>query len=601
MQPRVFIKLPIILTVAGPVFTAGSSFSNWGLDATFYRDWRQNYALPGSLVRGKLRESMELIESQTNAGYLSVQRWFGIASGNEDDKSEPYVPHRGILKVSDFIFKPETSSPIERSRIRNRIRIEPERLVVEKGALLSVESPFISGGRFDWEGSVEFSGREDDYKSCIHQIKQAFVSITAFGADKTIGCGRLLKVTFGNTEIIKLPPKAVTTTTQAPLGCKLSLKPLEPLLIGGIRRTDNIFESEAIIPGALIKGTLAAGLNRLAGVDLNQSIDENNEEVNKLFPGLSKHFENIRILHAVPADNKFERKQLIPLSFACYGNECENVAFKDNLADVWAKGKMPVRFQVDWKGIPDQLPDDYKGPKIQYHQVTRTAIDNNLLKADEGMLYSFKMIKPDDQISWTTSLQFPSSCSQEERHNLYAELQQVLTIALRYIGKRQSRIDIIMAPLKKTENTHKAHSGKDFSITLQTPAIMLNPNDLVQESQIIFDDQELMHQLYTDYWRETIGESFIMKRIFATQELQGGYLGMRYIKDKYRPFYLTSTGSTFVFSQNGSQDWHKLDLLCENGLPLPNWAAEEYGVPFWKNCPFVPENGFAEIKVHFKP
>lgn len=598
MPVHEIVKLPVNLTLAGPILTAGSTFSRWGLDSVFYRDWRQNYALPGSLVRGKLREAMRTLISLTSSSLLTVEQWFGSASGERQNLAESYAPRRGLLKVSDFIFTHRTSSPLYNNCIRTRIRIEPERLVVEPGALLALESPFAPGGHYQWEGSIEFLIDSERRDACLEQIKQAFHFITAIGANKTIGFGRLMKVAFGEPKVVKLSPRADEQETQVPLGLNLALKPKEPLMIGGIRRKENIFESEKIIPGAVLKGALAVGLNRIAGnADLNRIIDGKNDPVVELFSCLAKHFAGLRFLHAIPSENKSDRKETIPLSMASYDGKCEDVAFKTSEEDIWAKGTTPVSFRVDWKDLPNNLPDRYKFPNIEYHQVTRTAIDNDLLKADEGQLYSFRMIKPNEGISWLTQVQFPETASQEEKQTLSAELRQALPLALRYIGKRQSLVSLSVAPYYNQKMTFSAQNGVSFAITLQTPAIMVDPNEMAKTSQTIFDDRKILNTLYADYWGELLGSCAVLERIFASQELQGGYLGMRFMKNAYRPFYLTSAGSTFVFSVRDKEVWKKVDLLCKNGLPLPDWAKKTYAEPIWKNCPFIPQNGYGEILV----
>ena len=46
-----------------------------------------------------------------------------------------------------------------------------------------------------------------------------------------------------------------------------------------------------------------------------------------------------------------------------------------------------------------------------------------------------------------------------------------------------------------------------------------------------------------------------------------------------------------------------LTRWINQGLGLPAWATAEYsqyGKPMWKNCPFMPENGYGEIAVNLK-
>jgi len=33
-------------------------------------------------------------------------------------------------------------------------------------------------------------------------------------------------------------------------------------------------------------------------------------------------------------------------------------------------------------------------------------------------------------------------------------------------------------------------------------------------------------------------------------------------------------------------------------LDVPAWAETKYGIPVWKKCPYVPENGFGEVMIN---
>ncbi|MDM8539456.1 hypothetical protein QUF90_00070 [Desulfococcaceae bacterium HSG9] len=598
MKTCVLVKQTVILTVAGPILTAGSTYSGWGLDAVFYKDWQRNYALPGSLIRGKLREAMTNIMSVSPSDSFNVKQWFGEKSSDREGAAESYAPHRGILKLSDFIYKAEVSESAD--LIRTRIRIEPERLVVEKGALIISESPFASGGEFLWEGQVEFFVSEEDQAEYLSQLKKAFHFIPSIGADTTVGCGRLLSVQFKKMKNFRIPASNNGKNDQDAIGLDVSLELREPMLIGGVKRTETIFESEEIVPGAVLKGAMATGLNRLAGnMSLGQSIDERNEFVSAAFPHLAKFYTALRFLHAIPAEEPYIRKESIPLSVVCYGNEYENIAFKESEAEIWAKDTKPVSFRIDWKG---NQPKIYKRPKLKYHPVMRTAIDEDLLKADDSKLYSFRMIKPAKEICWNFQVLFPENMPEDEKTGLDEEIHKALPLALRYIGKRQSRVDLSSKHIKPRKSLSRLNDALSFAITLRSSAIMVNPYYIAEKSEEVFDDHELMKSFYEGYWHDLFGNAVIMKRWFASQELQGGYIGMRFMKDHYRPFYLTSEGSTFVFIiQNHKSAEEKLKSLFREGLPLPSWAQKEYGGSLpWKRCPFVPQNGYGEIQISLK-
>jgi hypothetical protein len=600
MHPQDLIRLPVTLHLVGPIISAGSSLGGWGLDKVCYRDWRQKHALPGSHVRGKLHQAMRILAERKLVDDADRYFWFGRQSA--DAHSGSYAPHRGMLKVTDFVYEHDDKYTDNSTETRKRIRIEPERLTVDHGALISYEAPFASGGVFAWKGYVEFFTGPEQRETYLMQIKRAFHLIAALGAEKTSGCGRLSKVSFDAPQIMPLPARPTLSGDVPPLGIDLALSLQEPLLVGGIRRKDNIFESEIIIPGSVLKGSLAAGLNRIAGTpDADTPINASNERVKALFPFLSAHFTELRFLHALPSQDKHSRKETVPLSMACYDDLCEDVAFKDSDAEIWAKQSVPVSFKVDWKGTPAQLPARYNLPEIEFHSVTCTAIDEELLRADEGRLYSFRMIKPAENLFWLSRIQFPQDLSSEAKQALLSELLQVNALALRYIGKRQSCVAVSEAvPFYKESEPCGQTNTSHFAVTLQTPALMVNPEVMAKDAGAIFDDHVYLQTQYEAFWNKHFGTNAVLKRFFASQELRGGYLGMRFHQSAYRPFYLTSAGSTFVFELKNSEVWTRLNALCRTGLPVPEWAVSSDDRPFWLRCPFVPQNGYGEIRVRLQ-
>lgn len=600
----VLVKVPVSLNVLGPILTAGATRAAWGVDVTFYRDWLGSLALPGSHIRGKLREAMEEIDGIQNQARLGVKEWFGDKSGDTADMTESYLPVRGILKVTDFVVS-STTEESARERTRTRIRIEPDRGAVDEGAMLIAESPFSSGEEVQWSGSVEFFCAEGEVTKLIEKIRKAFHFVTSVGAEKTVGYGRLKNVEFGDAMVVRAEPVQPADGNQK--GLKLSVAPQEPLLIGGVRPRENIFVSEKIIPGAVLKGAFAVGLNRLAGNPLlHAPIDEKNSEVIGIYPCLGRHFTGLRFLHAIPGLEAFDRAETAPLSLVRYGKDYDDIAFADH-DSVWARNSTPVSFQIDWKdqkGIPPQ----YELPDLEYHPVTRTAVDDITRKADEGQLYSFHMIKPKTiqrapggavngclPLYWNSEIHFPDGISAEEAGVLEGEIRSALPLALRYLGKRQSLVEPHLASMDQIPDRN--HDSGPVAVVLQTPAIMLDPETLAGNVRDIFDDSDRLRDLYDDYWKKMLGDAATLKTFFAGQELRGGYLGMRFLKERYRPFYLTSAGSTFIIESADRQCMEVLAGLEENGLPLPAWARKAYGDLAWLWCPYIPQNGYGEIIV----
>jgi len=599
------IQLPVTLTVKGPVLTAGFTRSGWGLDATFHRNWEEKLAIPASHIRGKLKEAMSEILTLSAKEIFSCKELFGIESGNEKNKSGAYAPSRGMLKISDFIY---SGNPTD--GVRTRIRIEPERRTAQEGAIMISESPFASGKDTEWKGTVEFFASDTEMTGILEQIKHAFLFMHAVGADKTVGYGRVKNLQFGDP--IEIEPVALQAPETTETAFNLSLIPTELFMIGGIRQTENVFVSETIISGAIIKGSFAAGLNRISGnADLSMPVDQNNKAVLNSWPMLATYFSNLRFLQAIPSVKSDNRPWIKPLSGVQHGNSYRDIAF-DAADSCYASAETPVAFQIDWKADPDNLPLEYRQPVLQHHPVTRTAIDGETRKADDSQLYSFHMIAPKTveidenqkkslkDIYWNGCIHFPRTINPTDKLKLTKELYSVLPLALRYLGKRQSVFKPRLNPGFESLDRKQLAKAAYFALTLQTPAILINPEEMAGLSQPVFDDHKNLKDLYLLYWNLIFNGAAEFIRFFARQELQGGYLGMRYQKNGYRPFYLTSAGSTFVFKINNHAELTEiLERLYQTGLDLPAWS-KLAGEPAWKYCPFVPENGFGEIRITFR-
>ena len=603
---NIHASIPVTLTVVAPVFTAGDTFSRWGLDTAFYRNWRDQYAIPGSLVRGKLKEAAGELKTIARDWGFPFEEFFGRKCEETADKADSYVPIRGCLKVADFVLAESQRASVQET-LRTRIRINPLCGTVDRGALVLFEEPFLPGADTDWKGNIEFFCPEDELERRKNQIKKAFLFISTVGAEKTVGFGRLKKVRFGDATISS--PEAVEPENDPPELLQLSLAPEEPLMIGGVRHTTNLFKSEILMPGSVLKGAMAAGLNRICGNAKSiAEISESNRQVQRQFPVLCKWYEKLTFAQAAPCLERFVRPKTVPLSGVCYGGNYKDIAFSDE-EDIYCRDLDPVEFQVDWKSFPKDLPEEYRIPNLEYHPATRTAIDEDTRRSKESQLYTFHMIKPalsgkngEDaqprQVYWNSFIRFPEGLEDdEERKALAAELKSAIPAALRYVGKRQCAVKPEVSSASPPNPSDKK-DAKKFAVVLQTPSIMVAPEEFLDGSAELSNLRSKMREFYDGYWKDVFGESARMSTFYARQELRGGYQGMRFMKEHYRPFYLTCEGSTFVFEVADSQNaWKKIDSMRKYGLKLPPWAVEMYGSPAWKKCPYVPENGYGEVVV----
>lgn len=186
------IRFPLTLVIRGPVLTAGEAFVKWGIDKMFYRNWKGEPAIPQSLLRGKLKEALTDLASAGQCDKKDIDTLFGKESMDTPENRGSYEPHRGMIKITDFAFIRDKEVD---NNVRARIRINPERLIVEKGALHFSEALFKAGVKTRWQGHLEFF--TDKKEKWVNLIKKGICFISSIGAEKTIGFGHLEKVEFG--------------------------------------------------------------------------------------------------------------------------------------------------------------------------------------------------------------------------------------------------------------------------------------------------------------------------------------------------------------------------------------------------------------------
>jgi len=145
--------IEICLELEGPFLTQSTAPGAYGMDAVVARDLDGAPYIAGSLVTGKLRQALEEMAACEEATAVS---WFQpkIAAWLGKQKNLNSTPLTKQLVFSDFRFCKRADN-----RARVRIRIDPERGAVEKGAQLLVEEPFAVGEPLLFKGGLTFLQR----------------------------------------------------------------------------------------------------------------------------------------------------------------------------------------------------------------------------------------------------------------------------------------------------------------------------------------------------------------------------------------------------------------------------------------------------------
>ncbi|MBK9316277.1 MAG: hypothetical protein IPM55_18845 [Acidobacteria bacterium] len=254
--------LKVALRLEGPVLTHSTAAGEYGIDSPMARNKDEKYYLPGTLVKGKLREAMEeLHEKASDLFSPDIADLFGDQTGNEQNARPTVSPRRSRLIFEDFLG--ETSSESDNL---TRIKIDNQLGSVKKGMLQVMEAPWSSGEAVEFTGSISFFAQDQTEGDNIRShIETGLRWITGFGSNRSVGFGRLL-----NVDIQVDPPTDLLATSAiddlgSPERIDLAISPWNPFCVSKHRVSPNIFESEKIIPGNVIKGCIAELWRQLLG------------------------------------------------------------------------------------------------------------------------------------------------------------------------------------------------------------------------------------------------------------------------------------------------------------------------------------------------
>ncbi|MBI5409181.1 MAG: hypothetical protein HZA14_07435 [Nitrospirae bacterium] len=587
----IYASIKVCLKIRGPILCKATATSAWGIDATFAIDYTGRPVIERSHIKGKLREALRELGVDPN----NIITWLG----KEEDRET------GMLEITDFYSNCRPEHDAYEKRL-TRTRMDRKRGVVEETALVFMENRFpLRSEPYEWEGTITFFAEDEDTGQAgeIHDaVKAGLKWIAAFGSEKSVGLGRLKSVkTELNCEAVNIP-----APFPAPLSAEkwftVTIKPSEPLLIGGVKRKSSTYmESETIIHGGMIKGALAETLNQICGAkkytDAPPIDDVHNSAVKEKYPNLAKHFSDIRFTHAFPSKYPEQRPVVIPYSAVSSRGDCRDAALCKEPKPI--NGSAPI-FQVDWKD--KDYPGGFGWPSLRRISRTRTAIDEELRRAEENRMFTYGYVCPKDEdgvdVVWVGWVKLPDV----DTGALQSELEDAIRRVTR-LGKRRSRVEIKIKPQMcgSAQTERQPIENGLIIVALQSDALMADPDELLKKQTA-----DKLKKLYEAYWSEVFGSNTVeLVRFFAHQRLLGGYLGRR-MAGGYYPFYLTGAGSVFVLKADKALEC--VNKWKNNGLPVPAWAKKKYGngkgEDLWQRCPFVPQNGYGEVAVnlnwHFK-
>ncbi len=375
----------------------------------------------------------------------------------------------------------------------------------------------------------------------------------------------------------------------------MAIKPLAPFCITGYHTAeDNLFRSVEYIPGNVILDTLWRTLDR---------IPADNGEVDG-FEQLKKHFGSIRLLHAFPAKGSLVRPVTPPLSLAKVDDTLYDIALLD---DPHLVEGLESGLGAGWKDSSD-VRKMFGWPVLGREFRVCASIDNGSRRGQEESPFSCEMVVPDGHC-WLTRAYF-HQVQEGVRKDVMRQFQGLLKVGLLGFGKTKTLADVqalpagtISVPKEASEIPTCFCTNKEIVITLQTPALLLNP----KAQDTVFDegaDYRTLFSAYTKIWTELSSGELELKRFFARQiPYEGRYQDVKHVASRHHPWILTEAGSVFVFQVRDRCWSKKIDLWLQDGIPLSSNVIRFYGISPTKvreQCPFIPQNGFGEIAVNLE-
>ncbi len=601
------VTLTINLTLTGPIVTQSSAPGSWGLDLVAARNAEEKLYLPGTLLVGNLRQAWQELKDAVSGEHWfkpEIDKWLGLR--NEND-----VPKAKQLYFSDLIYQDELVK--KGSDALNRIKIDVERGAVDKHQLVLIESPFLTGKEYGFTGTLHFfATNETEIDIIIRHVKAGLNWTAQLGAMRSTGYGRIKRIDYSIIKAVLQKPDPQIKTFNDKRG--IVIRPLYPFCITGRPVADNLFESQAIIPGGAILGAIATTWNQLLG---NCDGKINSDIGDAQWPMLKKYFSHVRISHALPSTEIGVRPITLPLSLVKLSGD-------DTLYDViqldgpsLINNEAPA-FAVDWKDDANTLYDygwpclrrkDYGWPQVTKELRTRTRIDPETLRSAENDLFSYEQVVP-GILNWNAELDLSLIKDETDRNTVFNELQSLLSQGIAALSKTKTpaSIEFLLSPMgaTRTSNT-SAINGKQWIVTLQTDTLLGAPRDLDESS-----GQTELTTMYENAWDDLSDKKLKLVRYFARQRLSGGNYRrsvFQAAKNDYRPWLLTEAGSVFLLeTAEGASEMDGEDLIkkwLSQGLPLKGLVLEYYGIDpeinkQWQDCPFIAQNGYGEIAVNLQ-
>lgn len=564
--------LLVDLTLTGPVLSHSTGPGKAYVDSPVARDMTGMPALPDTLVQGVIRDAALAIREYVGISHKEFILILGDGSNEEDNR-----PVRGRLQFSDFVTDRDPVHQVS-------IEINDESGAADDGQLQLMETLGKAGEAVVFRGTISFLSSDDSSADRLEEvIIKALRWSAAFGSNKSVGFGQVSAVSVSRKRD-HLPE----SSSQQPSAHGLihpAMRFSKPVCVSKRRISENVFESDEVISGGVVRGAIATMMFQLG---LTSGPEINKSSVVAGWEELGKNFNLIRYSFLFPSANG-KRPVCPPLSLVKLkslqgeGHDIDDAAEHD---DVPVRSKSAPAFAIDWKERAD-VDEAFGWPQVRRDLRVHVKIDADLRRAEDGKLFGWECVLP-DELAWMGTIDFSGITDTEERSKTEQQLRAIVTLGLHFVGKTAASATVILRDCAEVAVEQRTNETKKWVVTLQTPTLLCDPVKLSGS----VDPGAALQAEYRTYWK---ARGFELVQFFATQTLAGGeYLRRRFRRDRpYEPFLLTDPGSCFVLDVSGDKP---VDF-SGNLLPLPAWVADRHGDD-WKSNPYLPSDGFGEVTVN---
>lgn len=582
-------EVDIAITLRSPFLMQGLKSPLLGVDVTQIRDQLGRPVIPADQVHGLLRDGARLLQAEAKdvLARKAYERLFGPEIENADDAqgkpAKTKADRLWSLACTDLVAATLGAAD---SGETTRIEIDDVTGAAQTGHLVVVELVAPFGKTVEFNGGATIIAPMGEFgDGLVPALDTAIKLIASVGAMKTVGFGEVVAASVTlrkGPDALSLPAAPANASHPTPRYVRVTFD--RPLLVDAEWVADNAFEGAEVIPGGVFKGALAQRLRRGGEA-----------------PETSDALSRLRISHAFPEASGGHLGGLyLPLSLV--GVEAASGAAVGDALDVpdgkgaIIDGSAPL-FVPDWKPSLFEAADEKLG-RPEYDppaRITRThtAIDTTGTARDQMLFSTIARSNLDIEgktRSWLLRIDAAAVGNAGEADRLVAVLGQ----GLDGIGKTNARAEFHFdepapAPGNAPAVRHVHGRPDHFALVLLTPAILVDPLSVTSVAE-----------QYAAYFAAVCAGAHVVS-FYASQRMAGRYAAMRHLPyPAYYPFVLTSPGSVFLLRDTkgaGSLE-RRLRELLESGLPVPSSMTNAKPLD-WKNCPFVPENGFGAFTADY--